>query len=131
LKKIGDLFQEADWKTEKHVPFIDCADYFEADELFKITVAIGKEIAHPNTTEHHISWISLFFLPEGEKFPYQIARYEFAAHGSSVQGSNTSSVYTHHAATGWMRTNKGGILLAFSLCNIHGLWQSSKEVKIR
>jgi superoxide reductase len=131
LKKIGELFQEADWKVEKHVPVIECADAVKADELFEVKVTIGKEIAHPNTTEHHISWVAVFFLPEGEKFPYQIAKYEFAAHGVSVQGPNTSTVYTHHSATGWMKTGKPGTIIATSLCNIHGLWQSSKEIKLK
>jgi superoxide reductase len=131
VKKIGELVQEADWTKEKHVPVIDCADNVKPDEVFEVKVAIGKEIAHPNTTEHHISWISLYFLPDGEKFPYQIGHYEFSAHGASVQGPNTSLVYTHHAVTTWLKTGKAGTLLAVSLCNIHGLWQSSKEIKLK
>ena len=130
MKRIGDLVQEADWKAEKHVPVIECADAAKADELFEVKISIGKEIAHPNTTEHHISWMSLFFHLNDEKFPYQIGRYEFNAHGASVQGPNTSSVITHHAATVWMKTSKPGTIIAISMCNIHGLWQSSKEIKI-
>jgi superoxide reductase len=131
LKKIGELVQEADWTKEKHVPVIECADAVKTDEIFAVKVTIGKEIAHPNTTEHHISWISLFFYPEGEKFPYQIGRYEFSAHGASVQGLNTSSIYTHHAVTTWLKTSKPGTFIAVSFCNIHGLWQSSKEIKLK
>lgn len=131
MKKIGELVQEADWKKEKHVPVIECPDTVKAGEMFEVKVGIGKEIAHPNTTEHHIRWISLYFHPEGEKFPYHIGRYEFNAHGESVNGPNTSSVYTHHAATTWFKTSKPGTILAVSLCNIHGLWQSSKEIKIQ
>jgi len=131
VKKIGDLVQEADWTKEKHVPVIDCADTVTPDTLLEVKVALGKEIAHPNTTEHHISWISLYFHPDGEKFPYQIGNYEFTAHGASVQGPNTSSVYTHHAVTTWLKTSKSGTLIAVSLCNIHGLWQSSKEIKLQ
>jgi len=130
LKKIGELVQEADWTKEKHVPVIECADVVKANENFEVKVSIGKEIPHPNTTEHHISWISLYFYPEGEKFPYQIGRYEFNAHGASVQGPNTSSVYTHHAITTWFKTSKPGTIIAVSLCNIHGLWQFSKEIKL-
>ena len=36
---------------------------------FTVTVSVGKEIPHPNTTEHHIRWIKLFFKGEGENFP--------------------------------------------------------------
>ena len=131
MKKIGELVQEADWKQEKHVPVIECVDAVKASEIFEVKLTVGREVAHPNTTEHHISWISLFFYPEGEKFPYQIGRYEFNAHGASVQGPNTSSIYTHHAATTLMKTSKPGTLIAVSHCNIHGLWQSSKEVKLK
>jgi superoxide reductase len=131
MKKLSEAIQEADWKTEKHVPVIECPDAVKPNEMLEVNVTIGKEIAHPNTTEHHISWISLFFFPEGEKFPYQIGHYEFNAHGASVQGPNTSSVYTHHSAKTWFKTGKPGTILALSLCNIHGLWQSSKEIKLQ
>jgi len=59
MAKIGDLFKQADWKAEKHVPVIDCPASAAAGEPFEVRVAVGKEIAHPNTTEHHIRWITL------------------------------------------------------------------------
>lgn len=131
MKKFGEVIQEADWKIEKHVPVIECADTVKADEMFEVKVGLGKEIAHPNTTEHHISWISLFFHPEGEKYPYQIGHYEFTAHGASITGPNTSSIYTHYVVTTSFKTNKPGTILALALCNIHGLWQSAKELKLK
>ena len=131
MVKIGELVQEADWKTEKHVPVIECPDTVKADQMFEIKVGLGKEISHPNTTEHHIRWISIYFHPEGEKFPYHIGHYEFNAHGSSVKGPNTSSIYTHHAVTTWLKIGKPGTILALALCNIHGLWQSSKKIKLQ
>lgn len=131
MTKIADLVKTADWKMEKHVPVIDCADEVAADEVFEVKVAIGKEIAHPNTTEHHINWISLYYQPEGDKFPYQVGHYEFTAHGASVQGPNTGAIYAHHALTTWLKINKPGTLFAVSICNIHGLWQSSKEIKMK
>jgi superoxide reductase len=130
LEKLGDLIQEADWKIEKHVPVIECPDVVKADEIFKVTVGLGKEVVHPNTTEHHIRWITLFFHPKDEKFPCHIGHYEFNAHGESGKGPNTSSVYTNHEVTTAFRTSKPGIILALALCNIHGLWQSTKEVKL-
>ncbi len=131
LEKLGELIQEADWKIEKHVPVIECPNTVKADEMFKVTVGLGKEVAHPNTTEHHIRWISMFFHPKDEKFPYHIGHYEFNAHGESVKGPNTSSVYTHHEVTTTFKTSKPGTILALALCNIHGLWQSAKEVKLK
>jgi len=129
-EKLGNLIQEADWKKEKHVPVIECPDEVPKDEMFDVKVGLGKEIAHPNTTEHHIRWIDSYFHPAGEKFPYQIGHYEFNAHGESVDGPNKSSVYTHHAVTTSFKTSKPGTILALALCNIHGLWQSSKQIKV-
>ena len=127
---ISNIIQEADWRLEKHVPVIECPDSVKADELFQVQVGIGKEAAHPNTTAHHISWISLYFHPQGEKFPYHIGHYEFLSHGASVQGADSSSVYTHHQVTISLKTSKPGTLLALSLCNIHGLWQSAREINV-
>lgn len=127
---LKDLFQSADWKTEKHVPVIEAPDKVRKGEIFKVTATVGKEIAHPNKTEHHISWIEVYFQPVGEKFPYQIGRAEFSAHGASVQGPDTSSVYTHHEAVLSFKTDKPGVIFASSYCNIHGLWQNSKELRI-
>ena len=128
--KVGELFQTADWKLEKHVPVIDCPDEVKAEEMFEVKVTLGKEIAHPNTTEHHIRWIQVFFKPEGGKFAYQVANCEFTAHGESAEGPNKGPVYTNHGATVGLKINKPGVLVATSLCNIHGLWQSSREIKI-
>ncbi len=127
---MKDLFQSADFKSEKHVPVIEIPAKIKRGEFFKVGVTVGKEIPHPNKTEHHIRWIELYFHPKGEKFPYQIARTEFTSHGESAQGIDTSSVYTHSEATLSMKTDKSGILYASSYCNIHGLWQNSKEINV-
>jgi superoxide reductase len=128
---MGSLIQEADWKKEKHVPVIECPDTVTKNELFSVNVGLGKEIAHPNTTEHHIRWIDVYFHPEGEKFPYQIGHYEFNAHGESVDGPNESTIYAHHAITTLFKTGKPGTIFAMALCNIHGLWQSSKSITVK
>ena len=128
MGEFKDLFQSADWKTEKHIPVIEVPDKVKKGEFFKVTVTVGKEIAHPNTTEHHIRWIDVYFHPEGEKFPYQIGKFEFIAHGESVNGPNTSTIYTHHEGTLSFKTEKPGTIYASSYCNIHGLWQNSKEI---
>jgi superoxide reductase len=129
MAKIGEMYQTADWKTEKHVPVIEAPDGMSKGEFTKVTVTIGKEVAHPNKTEHHISWIKVFFHPEGSKYPYEIGKAEFSAHGASTEGPDTSGVYTHHEATVSFKSDKPGTILATSYCNIHGLWQNSKEIK--
>lgn len=130
MAEFKDLFQSADWKTEKHVPVIDAPEKVKKSEIFKIALTVGKEIPHPNTSEHHIAWLEAFFLPDGEKFPYQIGKFEFGAHGASTQGPNTSTVYTHSEVVCSIKTDKPGTILASSYCNIHGLWQNSKKIEI-
>ena len=130
MRQFGELFQTADWKTEKHIPVIDCAGQVKAGDLFIVTISVGKDIAHPNTTEHHIRWISVYFHPEGERFPQQIGHFEFTAHGESVEGPNKGPVYTNHEIATTLKVNKSGLLYAIAFCNIHGLWQSDKEIKV-
>jgi superoxide reductase len=130
LVKLAERLQEADWKTEKHVPVIECPGQVKAGELFAVKTSLGKEIAHPNTTEHHIRWITLFFHPEGQKFTYQVGHHEFSAHGESVEGANQGPVYTHHEVITLLKISKPGTIYAMAYCNIHGLWQSAKEIKL-
>jgi superoxide reductase len=130
MKPFGEVYQTADWKTEKHVPVIECPDQVKAGELFTAKVAIGKEVAHPNTTDHHIRWVCVYFLPEGEKFAYEVGRFEFSAHGESTEGADKGPVYTNHEVSASLKLSKPGSIYATSLCNIHGLWQSSEEIKV-
>jgi len=130
MSRIGEFVQQADWKTEKHVPVIECADAVKAGEFFEVKVSVGKEIAHPNTTEHHIAWITLYFKPTNDKFIYQVGHYEFSAHGQAVAGANQGPVYTAPGLTTSLKTSQAGTLIAVAYCNIHGLWESSKEVTL-
>jgi superoxide reductase len=131
MKEFTDLFQSADWKSEKHVPVIEVPKKVAKGEFFKVTVTIGKEVAHPNTTEHHIEWIHVYFQPEDSKFPYDVGLAEFSAHGASTDGPDTSGVYTHHEATLSFKTDEPGTIHASSYCNIHGLWRNSENIEIK
>jgi superoxide reductase len=128
--KLADVIKQADWKTEKHIPAIEAPAQVKAGELFDVTVTLGKEIAHPNTTEHHIRWIEVYFMPDGGKFPFHVGRFEFTAHGESTDGPNMGPVYTHHKVTFGMKVTKPGTIIAMSLCNIHGLWDNSAAVAV-
>lgn len=130
MKSFAELYQTADWKVEKHVPVIEAPDQIKADAPFAVKVTLGKEVAHPNTTEHHIRWITLYFQPDGEKSTYEIGRFEFSAHGESTQGANNGPVYTSHEVTVSLKIKKAGTIYATALCNIHGLWQSAKDLAL-
>ena len=130
MPELSERIQTADWQKEKHVPIIECPEAVKAGEFFQVKATLGKAVAHPNTTEHHIRWIELYFQPNGDKFTYQVGRFEFSAHGESVPGPNLGPVYTHHEVICSMKTSKPGVLHALAYCNIHGLWQSSKALAV-
>ena len=130
MTNFSEQLQQADWKKEKHVPVIECPDTVKSGEIFEVRLNIGKEIAHPNTTEHHIRFIELYFKPDGEKFTYQVGAYSFSAHGESVEGPNTGPITTDHEVVARLALKKSGHLFAVSLCNIHGLWQNGKSIDV-
>ena len=127
---VGDLYRTDDWKGEKHVPVIECPTEFKAGEPTTVTVTVGKEIAHPNTTGHHIRWIRLYFIPADSSIPYEIANFDFAAHGESILGADTSTLYADPKVTVDFRTGVSGALYATAYCNIHGLWESMKPIAV-
>ena len=94
---VHDYIKSGDFATEKHVPVIETVDTVKAGETFHVTLSVGKDIAHPNTVEHHIEWIKLYFVAEG---------------------------------TLAVSLKKSGKLIAVSYCNLHGLWESEKEITV-
>jgi len=118
-----------DWKKEKHTPFIEYVGEVKKDAPITVRVTVGKEIPHPNTTEHHIRWIKLLFIPKDSSFIIDIGRAEFNSHGESPSGPNKSGIYTEPTAYFTFKTNKPGKLVALSYCNIHGLWAYEKELE--
>jgi superoxide reductase len=128
--KISDVIQSADWKTEKHAPVIEAPEKVKAGESFAVELSVGKEIAHPNTTEHHIRWIKLYFKPENSKFVFEVATSEFNVHGESTEGANKGPVYTEPTTKALIKLNGSGTLIATSYCNIHGLWESSQPITV-
>ncbi len=126
--KMADLTQSADWKSEKHVPVIEAPDKVRAGELFTVKACVGLEIPHPNTTEHHIRWIKLYFKPETGKFAHDLGQVEFSAHGESIEGANKGPLFTEPFASFSAKLTASGTLVAVAYCNIHGLWESAKPI---
>lgn len=121
MKSLSTLLQSGDWKGEKHVPTIHLPEKIKKGEEIEIKTQIGEEISHPNTLEHHISWIKVFYLPEGGKFPIEIGNYNFTAHGEG-------EIYCEPNIVNKVKLNKSGTIHALSYCNLHGLWEYSTEV---
>lgn len=119
MEKLTATVQTADWKNEKHVPHIAVE---EKDGLKVITAEVGQNEEHPNTLEHHIGWIKVFFQAEDAKFPIELGSYEFNAHGED-------ELFTHPKVNVYVKTDAKGTAYALSYCNIHGLWEDAIEVK--
>ena len=128
MAKIAEYIQTADFKAEKHAPTIEIPEVVKASEPFAITVRVGKEIPHPNTTEHFIGWIMVYFKAKEGKFVHNIGKFEFTSHGESTEGANKGPAYTSPIATFMVKLEKPGTLVAVSYCNIHGLWENSVDI---
>lgn len=124
MGKFGDLLQTGDWKGEKHVPVIHAPETVGVDETFELQVSIGDEISHPNTLEHHIAWMKVFFKPEKTKFAVEIADFAFRAHGEY-------DVVTDYVGKTEVTLKESGTLYAVSYCNIHGLWENSQTIEVK
>lgn len=124
MDSLGKLLQTGDWKGEKHVPVIHMPEEVAVGEDFEITVSIGDAIKHPNTLEHHIAWIKVFYFEDGGKFPVELATFNFTAHGEA-------GAFAEPVGRVAVRLNKCGTILALSYCNIHGLWENTAKVKVK
>jgi superoxide reductase len=130
MSEINEFIKTDDWKTEKHVPVIEIQGEAKKDEPFHVMVTVGKEVSHPNKSEHFIAWISLFFIPEGRKTVYELGTANFSSHGASVDGPNTLTLHSEPQTCFMVKIGKPGKLIATSWCNIHGLWEGSYELKL-
>lgn len=107
---------EALSKVESHTPKIEAPDSVKKGEVFKVKVSVGP---HPNTLEHSIRSIELYIEEEGRAFnPILIGRYEF------------TPVYSEPIVEVYLKLQKSGKLIAVEYCNLHGLWESYREIKV-
>ena len=121
-KTLSEYVKTADWKAEKHVPVISLPATVAAGQAFEVEVAVGKEIPHPNTVEHHIAWIALHFVPEGSPVSVEIGRVDLSSHGPVALTASTAK-FT-------VQLQKGGVFYATAYCNLHGLWSSSAALSM-
>lgn len=126
---IGDYIKVADWKSEKHVPVIECPQRATAGEPFSLSVAVGRGIPHPNEPGHHIAWIALHYVPDGASASIELARCDFSAHGASAADS-AAPARTSPAIAAEVSLGASGRLVATAYCNLHGLWESERRVAV-
>lgn len=114
--EIGDLLKgRASEGKEKHVPEIEIGKSHGSDVEDLVSVIVGKEVAHPNTVEHHIVWLELY----GVKQDGQVVDLGRAEFGPS---------FTAPLARFKVNVADFKAFFALSYCNIHGLWQNMIEL---
>ncbi|MBI4977809.1 MAG: desulfoferrodoxin [Spirochaetes bacterium] len=91
---------------EKHVPAIEVSGT-------TVKVIVGKEVAHPNTVEHHIAWIKLFGVKKENSQLVEIASAQFGP------------TYVKPTITAELAGGEYSELIALEYCNLHGVWENS------
>ncbi|WNY28765.1 Putative superoxide reductase [Methanimicrococcus stummii] len=107
---------EAEGK-EKHVPVIERGSGHGGTHDNVVIVTIGKETPHPNTLEHHISWVELYGIKKENDQVIFIGRAEF-----------TPTVTEPTATFKVLEMEQFKALGAVSYCNLHGLWKNTFEL---
>ena len=123
-KKFGDLIYspevaagEAISKAETHTPKIEAPDQVKAGEPFYIKIKVGP---HPNTLQHSIRWIEVYFEEEGRPFnPIMLSRIHLEP--ELVEPEVTLKLVL----------KKSGVIYALEYCNLHGVWEGRKAITVK
>ena len=100
---------------QKHLPLIEMPGEIKSGQFFNATIRVG-EIEHPNENGHFIQWIELYV---GDVY---LGRFDFAPVMTKPEITLTLSI-----AHGDRKT----LLRALSRCNLHGLWESTREIEVQ
>lgn len=98
---------------QKHLPVISAPQKVKRDEAFEVTIEVGKYKAHPNEPGHFIEWIELY---SGDTLLFRVS-----LSGSLSQPRVIIPVKLTHAH---------GPLKARAKCNLHGLWEGTKDIEV-
>ncbi|MBD3164647.1 superoxide reductase [Candidatus Woesearchaeota archaeon] len=97
---------------KKHLPVIECPDTVKKAEPFEVAINTGKLLKHPNENTHYIQWAELF---ADDLF---ISKVDFIP------------VIGHPKVTLTISLDKSRTLKARERCNLHGIWEYSKDIKV-
>ncbi len=99
--------------AKKHAPVIIVPDAVKVGQPFAVTIKVG-EAPHVMENGHFIQFVDLY---SGHIY---ISRVDFTAELNKAEA--TLTVILHHEGKRTLR--------AFSRCNLHGIWESTKEVNV-
>lgn len=105
--------EEMDALGKKHAVVINAPDEVEENEPFEVEVKVGEYKEHPNEPGHFIEWMELY---SGETF---LARLSLTPEKSHYVMKTTVKLDHSHPLKAWAK------------CNLHGLWEGSKEIEVK
>jgi len=114
--QISKIIKTAqDEGKEKHVPHLEIDQGYKTSQDI-IRVVVGHETDHPNTVEHHISWIELYGVKKDNDQVINLGR------------AACTPVYSNPNFRFQInRIEEFKSFYALAYCNIHGLWTNSLE----
>jgi superoxide reductase len=123
LARFGELIYTresaagpASGKAESHTPRVEAPSKARKGEPFRVTVRVGP---HPNTPEHSIRRIEVWFSEDGRAFnPVRIASVELEPGYAEPEVAIT------------VRLEKSGMLHVLAYCNLHGVWEADHRVEV-
>lgn len=107
-KEMSDL-------EKKHTPVIEAPDAVKAGESFEVEVEVGKLLAHPNEAGHHFQWIELW---HGDTFLVRL---------------DLTPVFSDPKLVTWItltHPHDDLSLRALARCNLHGVWEGTKSIRV-
>ena len=107
---------EAISKVESHTPKIDAPETVKADQPNEVKISVGP---HPNTIEHSIRKIEVYLYEEGR--PFNPVLLGLIA---------VTPVYSEPNVKLTIKPKKSGAIFALGYCNLHGIWEGKKEIKV-
>jgi superoxide reductase len=111
INKVKNI-KEAEDLEKKHLPIIDCPDSVVKGEPFEVTIEVGKLLKHPNDNAHYIEYIELL---GGDLF---------------ISKTDLIPVVGNPKVTLTITLNNEVPLVARARCNLHGIWETSKDIKV-
>jgi len=97
---------------KKHLPVIDCPDKVRKGDQFQVSIEAGKLLEHPNENIHYIEWIELL------------------ADDLFISRIDLIPVVGKPKVTLTISLNESHNLRARIRCNLHGIWEYTREVKV-
>jgi len=98
---------------KRHLPVITAPETVKAGEFFEVTVEVGRLLPHPSERAHFIHVIELYAGP--------VALASFLP----------TAVTTSPILKASVRLSKNlGPLRAREACNLHGIWEATKDVAV-